>query len=165
MAGFFHTGVIMLRVLVTSFVLLSTPLLATEPVKTWDFSTFPSLQEQYETAKLNELSNVIQTEPYFAGKLVDITVFGKRVAIDRRGENNPHPGGSPPNSGIGALTDFLNGIDAAAKADLEIGVSREWYETGILKEERWNIVIHGSYHISKEELKPDKEDKKTGEAE
>lgn len=137
-------------------------LLLSSPALSWDVPPIPSLQEQYEQARIDEVVSIFAADPYFAGKSVDIQMFGKRVAVDRKGEA-PVPGASPK-GGLASLTEVLDGLDAGAKGKVDIEVNREWYENGALRLEKWHIVINGQYNIKKEALTPPKEEKGTGEA-
>jgi hypothetical protein len=135
----------------------------TTPLMAWDFPAVPSLQEQYESAKIQEVVDIFQSDPYFAGKLVDITMFGKRVAVDRRGEP-ASTSRAPAPGGLASLTEVLDGLDAGAKGKVEVDVSRSWHDNGQMKEEKWKIVIQGEYQVSKEKPASNpKEEKQTGE--
>lgn len=127
----------------------------------WEFPAVPSLQEQYETAKIEEITQIFQTDPYFAGKVVNIEIFGKRVAVDRRGEP-ASTSRAPAPGGLASLTDVLDGLDAGAKGKVEVDVTRQWHDNGQMKEEKWRIVIQGEYNVSKEKpATTQKEDKQT----
>lgn len=119
--------------------------------------TFPSLQEQYEQAKIEEVTQTFREDPFYAGKIVDIQMYGKRITVDRKREPVSPAAKAPSN--LSTLTQVLDGLDASAKASLQVEVTRQFYDSGLLKEERWNIVINGQYNVSKEALAPDKENK------
>jgi hypothetical protein len=123
----------------------------------------PSLKEQYENAKIDEVKAVFETDPYFAGKLIEINMFDRRVAVDRRAE--PASGArAPAPGGLASLTDVLDGLDAGAKGKVEVDVTRSWHDNGQMKEEKWKIVIQGEYNVSKEKPAGEqKQDKQTGE--
>jgi hypothetical protein len=150
-----------MKKLIMSAMLFASPL----PGAAWDLS-FPSLQEQYEAAKIDEVTQIFQNDPYFAGKIVNIEMFGKKVAVDRTGEPNTTPPGTPPPSASGSLaslTEILDGLQAGAKGQVEINVERKWSESGVLQYEKWGIVVGGQYNVKKEKLAPEKEGKTTGE--
>lgn len=129
----------------------------------WDFPEIPSLQQQYEQAKIDELTTIFQTDPYFAGKIVEIHIFDRRIAVDRRRE--PATGAQAPSAGgLASITDVLDGLDAGAKGKVEVDVTRQWHDNGQMKEEKWKIVIQGEYNVSKEKpASTQKENKQTGE--
>lgn len=129
----------------------------------WE-AAIPSLKDQYENAKIEELTTYFQNEPYFAGKIVNIDMFGKKVTVDRTREPNTTPPGTPPPSAAGiGITDILNGLSAETKANVGIDVHRKWNDQGVLVEEKWGIVVGGEYKVKKEALAPVKEGKTTGE--
>lgn len=124
----------------------------------FDFPGAPvgSLQEQWESAKFEEMKTHLETDDYFAGKFVELHLFGKTAYIDRRAQP-PKPAAEP---NMGLLNSVLDGIDAGARTQLEIDVSREWHEDGQLKSEKWKIVAGTSVLIKKPVEPPKKE---TGE--
>lgn len=145
-----------------AFSLTAFLMLPTYHAMAWDFE-IPSLQEQYEAAKIDEVTAIFENDPYFAGKLVDIQMFGKRVSVDRRNER-PTNAAAPSPGGLASLTDVLDGLDAGAKGKVEVDVTRQWHDNGLMKEEKWHIVIQGQYNVSKEKPASDrKQDKETGE--
>lgn len=140
--------------------------LATQAAHAFEFPPIPSLQEQYENAKINEVTDIFQNDDYFAGKLVNIEMFGKNIVVDRRKEPSNTPPGTPPpavGSPLSTLTEVLDGLNAEAKGKVEINVERKWSEGGVLLYEKWGIVVGGQYNVAKEKLTPDKEGKTTGE--
>lgn len=135
-------------------------------VSAFDFPPIPSLKEQYEQAKIDEVTTIFQDDPYFAGKTVNIEMFGQKITVDRSGEANKTVPGTPPpkvGSPLASLTEVLDGIEAGAKGQVEINVERKWSEGGVLLYEKWGIIVGGQYNVKKEKTVPEKEGKQTGE--
>lgn len=130
----------------------------------WEMPAIPSLKVQYENAKIEELTEFFEKDPYFAGKLVNVDIFGKKVTVDRTREPSATPKGTPPpQSSVIGITDILNGLSAESKAQVGVNVERKWNDQGVLIMEKWGIVVGGEAKIKKEELTPPKEGKTTGE--
>jgi hypothetical protein len=145
-------------------VILTTSLLSSIHSFAWEMPAIPSLKEQYENAKIDELTEFFESDPYFAGKLVSVDIFGKKVTVDRTREPNATPKGTPPPQlSVIGITDILNGLSAESKAQVGVNVERKWNDQGVLIMEKWGIVVGGEAKIKKEELTPPKEGKTTGE--
>jgi hypothetical protein len=128
----------------------------------WEMPPIPSLKQQYEDAKIMEVTAIFENDPYFAGKVVNVEMFGRKISVDRTREPNTTPPGTPPPAAGGALaslTDVLNGLEAGAKGEVQINVERKWTDNGVLIHEKWGIVVGGQYNVKKEKTAPDKDGK------
>lgn len=137
--------------------------LSSTPVSAqWGIGEIPSLEQQMEHVKNDEFDKVVSTvesEDYFAGKLVEINLYGRQRVVDRRSEPmRPSKGGGKD---LEALNSVLNGIGAEGRGSLEIDVTREWHENGELKLEKWKIKA--GYQVAIEKKVDTKPPKATGE--
>jgi hypothetical protein len=134
--------------------LLFLAFLSSNCAHAFEFPPIPSLKEQYENAKLDEVIEYFETDPFYAGKTVTIDMFGRRIPVDRTTQA-PNP--NAPTPSLGRLDGILNGLDAGVRGEVDIRVRREWHDNGLIKSEDWHITLGAGATITKEaKLEPEK---------